>query len=467
LLEARTAAGRIARVSSLLESFFVRHRHQLSWVHAGMFVLFLVVIGGPLLLPDPPGDATPLNNLRVAASYALWGLWFPLVFLSVIFAGRTWCGVLCPMGAASEWANGIGLRRAIPAWLRWEGTPLVSFIVITLLGQTLGVRDHPEAAAEIFGGTMLMAIVIGFIYGRRKRAWCRHMCPIGRVLGLYARLGAVAFTPRTRLAGGEAYTEKGVCPTMIDLPRKAESRHCINCFRCVNPQARGGVAMTLRRPGHEIEAIRDHHPNPTEIWFLFLDTGVALGGFLWLVLPAYQTTRQVFGEWAVDQNWMWLIKVGPAWLMSVHPDRSETFMWLDFVMINSFMIGCMLLLTAVLAATTAGAALLARRAGAHGGFGRCFSELGYQYAPIALVSLVIGLGAELFEPLRQTAFGIEGVHAVKGTLFLAGMLWSAWLADCILARQGIALRDRWLPLLPGLVGSIATGIAWWPAIFGL
>src|SRR5215208_8112618 len=128
----------MARVSSLLESFFVRHRHQLSWIHAGMFVLFLVVIGGPLLLPDPPGDATPLNNLRVAASYALWGLWFPLVFLSVIFAGRTWCGVLCPMGAASEWANGIGLRRAIPAWLRWEGTPLVSFIVITLLGQTLG-----------------------------------------------------------------------------------------------------------------------------------------------------------------------------------------------------------------------------------------------------------------------------------------------------------------------------------------
>jgi hypothetical protein len=254
---------------------------------------------------------------------------------------------------------------------------------------------------------------------------------------------------------------------MIDLPHKAESRHCISCFRCVNPQARGGVEMTLRRPGHEIEAIRDHHANPTEIWFLFLDTGVALGGFLWLILPAYVTTRQVFGEWAVDRNWMWLMDVGPSWLMSVHPDRGETFMWLDFVMINGFMLGCMLLLTLVLAATTAAAALLARRTGARGSFADCFTELGYQYAPIALVSLVIGLGAELFEPLRHTAFGIEGVHIVKGALFLAGMFWSAWLADRILMRQGIATRYRWLPLLPGLAGSVATGIAWWPAIFGL
>jgi hypothetical protein len=34
-------------------------------------------------------------------------------------------------------------------------------------------------------------------------------------------------------------------------------------------------------------------------------------------------------------------------------------------------------------------------------------------------------------------------------------------------RQGIAAARRWIPLLPGVAGSIAVGIAWWPAIFGL
>jgi hypothetical protein len=67
---------------------------------------------------------------------------------------------------------------------------------------------------------MLLAIAIGGLYGRKKRVWCRHLCPIGRVLGLYSRLGAVQFTPKIRLPGGDAYSQKGACPTMIDLPRK-------------------------------------------------------------------------------------------------------------------------------------------------------------------------------------------------------------------------------------------------------
>jgi len=26
---------------------------------------------------------------------------------------------------------------------------------------------------------------------------------------------------------------------------------------------------------------------------------------------------------------------------------------------------------------------------------------------------------------------------------------------------------RWLPLVPGLIGSTVVGLAWWPAIFGV
>jgi len=462
-----TSGGRAKRAAAVIETVFVRHRDHLRWLHIAMFLVFLAVIGVPVFLPMPAGDATPLTNYTAFTNYALWGLWFPLVFLSVIFTGRSWCGVFCPMGAAAEWANTIGPKRAIPRWLRWEGTPVVSFLVITILGQTLGVRDHPEAAAEVFGGTMLAAIAVGFLFGRKKRAWCRHMCPIGLLLGVFSRLGAVTFSPRNRLAGGEGYSEKGVCPTMIDLGRKTESRHCIECFRCVSPQAKGGVHMELRKPGAEIEAIRDHHANPVEVWFLFLGTGIALGGFLWLVLPIFQDLRQSLGEWSIDHNWLWLDESGPSWLMSVHPDRNEVFLWLDFFMISGFMLGCMALLGAVLGALTAVSAALSGRAGADVRFGQRFTELGYQYAPVAMVSLVIGLGGKLFDPLRYTPLGEAGVHGLKGALFVIGLLWSIRLGERILARQGVPAFRRWLPLLPGLVGSVAVGLGWWPAIFGL
>jgi hypothetical protein len=449
-----------------IENVFVRWRRYFGWFQAAMFVVFLVVIGLPVILPDPPAESSALTNATLALKYLLWGLWFPLLFLSVILFGRLWCGALCPMGQASELANSLGLKRPIPAWIRWEGTPALSFIIMTIYGQTLGVRDHPEAALGLFGATMLLAIAIGGLYGRNKRVWCRHLCPIGRVLGLYSRLGAVQFTPRVKLPGGDAYTERGICPTLIDLPRKCESRHCIACFRCVNPAARGGVRLELRRPGMEIEEIRKHRANAAEAWFLFLDTGVALGGFLWLVLPQYQQMRQAFGEWAIANSWSWITTVGPSWLMSVHPARAETFLWLDFVMIVTFMLGTMALLTTVLAALTAVGAWIARRVGASGSYGQVFTELGYQYAPVALMSLIIGLGAELLEPLRSI-IGVTGVHAVRGGLFFSGLVWSIWLGQCILARQGVEVHWRWLPLVPGVAGSLAVGLGWWPAIFGI
>ncbi len=448
-----------------IEAFFVRHREHLMWVHGAMFLGFLALIFLPLALPEPAEDATALTDFTRLANFILWGLWFPLVFLSVIFTGRSWCGLLCPMGAASEWANRKGLQRAIPAWVRWEGTPILSFAFITLLGQTVGVRDHPEAVAEVFGGTLAAAILLGWIYGRNKRAWCRHMCPIGLLLGVFSRLGAVQFVPKRPRPGGERYTEKTVCPTMISIPHKQESRHCIECFRCVQPEARGGLSLRLRRPGEEIERIAHHHPNPYETWFLFLGTGLALGGFLWLVLPVYERFRQALGEWAFDRGWFWIGESGPGWLMSVHPERREVFNWLDFGSIVGFMLGTMLAITLILGLTTAFAAWLARRQGGARGFRPAFVELGYQYAPVAMVSLVLGLGAALFEPLSALDPALPGL--VKGTLFAAGLLWSLWLGDRILKGQGLTGGRRWLPALPGILGSLAVGAAWWPGVFGV
>lgn len=333
------------------------------------------------------------------------------------------------------------------------------------LGQTVGVRDHPEAMAEVFGGTMLLAILVGFVYGKKKRAWCRHMCPIGLLLGVFSRIGMVQFAPKRPRAGGDRFTEKTVCPTMIDIPRKEESRHCIECFRCVQPQARGGLFMRLRHPGREIERIRSHNPNPFEIWFLFLGTGIALGGFLWLVLPQYQALRRTLGEWLINLEWYWIGDAGPAWLMSVHPERREVFNWLDFFTIVGFMVGCMLLITLVLGLTTTLAAWLSGKMGGDKSFGARFVELGYQYAPVAMVSLIIGLGAALFEPFSAIDVAMPGMS--KLALFVGSIFWSLWLGWKILANQGINPFNRLLPLFPGLVGSLVVGAAWWPGIFGL
>lgn len=458
--------GRLGRLADRIEALLLAHRRKLSIVHAVMFVFFLGIVLVPAFLPEPAEAAGPLDDFTLFANYVMWGLWFPLVFLSVIVTGRSWCGLMCPMGAASEWGNARGLKRAIPAWIRWEGMPIVSFVIVTLLGQTIGVRDHPEAIAELFGGTMLAAIIVGLIWGRRRRAWCRHLCPIGLLLGVFSRLGAVEFRPKRKTEGGDRWVEQGPCPTMIDIARKEESRHCIQCARCLTRDPERGLALRLRRPGIETEAIRDHHANPYEIWFLFVGTGIALGGFLWLGLPMYQTMRQRFAEWAINQGWFWIGESGPAWLMSVHPERREVFVWLDFLTIVGFMIAAAILLSALLSAATAAASWLAGRVGGDRDFRTRFVELGYQFAPIAMVSLVIGLGGELFEGLRLVGLGDGAIHIAKAISFLLAFVWSVWLGAAILRRQAVSGGALVLPLLPGMAGSVLVGAAWWLAVIG-
>lgn len=129
------------------------------------------------------------------------------------------------------------------------------------------------------------------------------------------------------------------------------------------------------------------------------------------------------------------------------------------------MVGCMLLIALVLSLTTALASWLSGKMGGDKNFRARFVELGYQYAPVAMVSLIIGLGAALFEPFTAIHAAMPGMS--KLVLFVGSILWSLWLGWKILAHQGLNPPNRLLPLLPGLLGSLAVGAAWWPGIFGL
>lgn len=151
--------------------------------------------------------------------------------------------------------------------------------------------------------------------------------------GFFLRIGAVEFVPKSRRKLVDRWTEKTACPTMIDLNSKDESRHCIECFRCVNPKAKGGLFLKLRMPGIEVEEIADNNPNIAEIWFFFLGIGVALVGFLCLVLPEFQELRQLYGNWLVENDLFYMLEPGPYWLMVDFPERREVFNWMDFSLI--------------------------------------------------------------------------------------------------------------------------------------
>jgi len=438
------------RAVRVIEGFFVRNRWKFVYLHTGMFIFLALLIIVPSLLPPPAEDSGILDNFTLLARFLIWGLWFPLLLLSVIFFGRLWCGLLCPHGALSEYSGKKGLNRPIPKWLRWGGVPIASFVFITILGQLIGIREYPLAALEVLGGTMVIAILVGFLYGNGRRPFCRYLCPLGPLLGIFSRLGAVSFERGGR--EGKGYP----CPTFINTAKKVASSDCIECFKCVNPGTAGSLRLKIRRPGLEIEEIGKRGPNPWEVIFLFSATGLALSAFHWLVNPFYVQYKQAIGGLLLDAGFGdWIGWSGPWWMMVNYPEGGDVFNLVDFISVTSFMLLSMTGIAVILFFLTALSALLLRE---QAPLMETITKLGYLYAPVALVSLVIGLGLILFQSLG--AFGLSKgiIQMMQGVFFAGGGIWSLYLA--VRLQGGFKLA-----IVPSVMGIGFVALAWYQALF--
>lgn len=446
-LQKRNSMKKAVRI---IEDFFVRHRGKFVYIHTGMFILFSVLILVPALLPLPMEDSTIWNNFTLLARFLIWGLWFPLLLLSVIFFGRLWCGLLCPHGALSEYASKKGLNRPIPKWIRWGGVPIASFVLITTFGQLVSIREYPLAALEVLGGTMIIAVLVGFLYANGKRPFCRYLCPLGPLLGIFSRLGAVSFERGGR--NSKAYP----CPTFINTMKKAESSNCIECFKCVNPGVPGSLHLEIRRPGLEIEKIKERRPNFWEVIFLFSATGLALGAFHWLVNPLYIQYKQAIGGILLNLDLGdWIGWSGPWWMMVNYPEAGDVFNLVDFISITSFMLLSMAGIAMILFLLTALSALLLRDKDS---LMVTITRLGYLYAPVALVSLVIGLGLILFQSLGALGLSREAIQIIQGIFFAGSGMWSLYLA--VRVHGGLNLA-----IIPNILGIGFVALAWYQALF--
>lgn len=444
----------MTKAAAKIEGFFVKNRPRFHYAHALMLVTLIVLIIAPVFLPYPSRDATAFDSFTVLARFIVWGLWFPLVFVSVILFGRFWCGLLCPQGALSEYTSRSGLNRPVPRWLHWGGVPILSFVFITIIGQLIGVRDYPLPAMEVFIGTTFLAVLVGFLYARERRVWCRYLCPVGPLLGIFSRLGCVSFEKKGN------HGTSGICPTFINLSAKAASSNCIECFRCVMPGEPDSLHLRIRRPGREIEEIERREANLWEVFFLFVATGLALGAFHWQASPVYLQYKYMLGSFFLDHGLVDIIgRSGPWWIMVNNPEAGEVFNWLDFITIATFMLISMAGVAIILFILTTLSALILTMGGGRGSEGivKTVARLGYLYAPVALVSFVLGLGTALFQ--SPGVFGLSGetVNTIQGLVFALGALWSVHLA--------MSLHGFGPAMIPSVFGIGLVSLLWYRVLF--
>lgn len=393
---------------------------RLQWAVVLFYAVLLVI---PALLPLPDGQARMLDDLTVFAQFIFWGIWWPFVLLSMVLFGRLWCGTLCPEGSLSEWASERGLGRGTPRWLRWGGWPTLGFALTTLYGQLISVYDYAQAALLILGGSTLAAMLVGYLYGRGKRIWCRYLCPVSGVFALLAKLAPVHFrTDEPRwLANPPPHQPPPNCAPLLDIRRLHSASDCHACGRCSGQ--RDAVRLIARSCNEEVVVYGQEDSNAWSVRLLLFGViGLAMGAFQWTVSPWFVSLKQAMAGWLVDHDLFWPLEANaPWWLLTHYPQLNDAFTWLDGLVITLYILGGSVLL---------GGALYLCLQLACRGIGRgqaLFRQLALCLLPLGATGLFLGLSATTVKLLRYEGFDLLWVSPLRIALLAGAIIWSLWL----------------------------------------
>ena len=437
-------------------------RHQAAIKRGQWLVVsvYLVLVAVPAFLPMPPKTAHLWNNLTLFAQFAFWGIWWPFVLLSMILVGRLWCGLLCPEGALSEFASAHGKAHAVPHWITWRGWPFVAFAATTIYGQMVSVYQYAGPVLLILGGSTVGAIVVGYLYGRNKRVWCRYLCPVNGVFGLLAKLAPVHFAvdpeawrawPKHR--GARAATMN--CAPLVPVRTMQGNSMCHMCGRCSG--FRDAVTLSRRSPNFEIVHVAGNDPKPVEtLLIVFGLIGIAFGAFHWSSSALYVDVKQFLAEWLVDHDLTWpLAPIAPWWILTNYPDQNDMLTPLD---------GAVLLADIFTVALTLGGFVMLCLAGTTLALDRWSTprlhHLAQALIPIAGCGVFLGLSALTVTMLRGEGLALDFVNPLRASLLVGAGLWSLSLVWQISALYAPSPARRLIAMVPFSLAVLASCGSW-------
>ncbi len=243
LKSAKKAAG-----FNFLEIFWIKRLLQSKVIQPTLQVLLLVFLAVLLILSlfDVQDSG---KNLSVIA---IWTLWWTGIIFTFVLVGRLWC-FMCPVGAISEWTSRFFKpRRLFPAKLRNLWLANLMFVLLTWLDIQIGVVRNPAVTGAILIGITALAIGIGMFF--QRRTFCRYLCPIGGLIGIYAMFSAVELRSKDfqicrSHKRKDCYlgNKKGHgCPMFEVIPKMESNNLCNFCGECIKSCPKNNITLRTR-----------------------------------------------------------------------------------------------------------------------------------------------------------------------------------------------------------------------------
>jgi CRP-like cAMP-binding protein/ferredoxin len=200
----------------------------------------------------------PDDDTNIALTLT-WPVWWALLPFMLLAAQRVWC-TICPFSLVSSLVQKVySANVKVPEFLKkteiWPMTGL--FIFLTWADEFWHYPDHPRMTAVVllgvFAGTLLCSLIF------ERRVWCRYLCPLGGVNGVYSSASLTELRPNTDVCANHCRGHECVakdsplaCP-MLERPLVVDNnRGCNLCMNCVKVCPNDAIHLYVRRPGSEV-----------------------------------------------------------------------------------------------------------------------------------------------------------------------------------------------------------------------
>ena len=247
----RLALLRWAPLASL-----VRRRSLPLILQSGSIVVLLIIVGAGLFGSQRTNIATVLT----------WTWWWALLVFVILTLGKGFCAI-CPWEGLASLVTSLSMRSRVkrlgfefrwPRPLRNLYPALVLFVLLTWFELGWQATKSPSMTAVMAAGMAVMAVAAALFF--EKRAFCRYVCLVGRISGIYALFSPIELRPRSAsvcrtcatvdcVSGNEQHTG---CPTHLFPGHLKENTYCTLCTECVRACPHDNLDLNVRPFGADL-----------------------------------------------------------------------------------------------------------------------------------------------------------------------------------------------------------------------
>ena len=195
-----------------------------------------------------------------------WTWWWALLVFMILGFGNAFC-MVCPWEAFSSMVTSLSLKSRVkklcfevpwPKWARNVVPALILFIGLTWLELGQDVTHSASMTGILALGMTALAVLMAIVF--EKRAFCRYVCLVGRVSGIYSLFSPVELRPDsadvcrtcTSKACYHGTETTAPCPTNLFPGNLKENNYCTLCTECVRSCPHDNLSLRARGLGKDL-----------------------------------------------------------------------------------------------------------------------------------------------------------------------------------------------------------------------